>query len=88
MPGQMCDDPTSGMCAHRLLIERLSLPERFSRRWWTCQFIVSVTLTGLHLASAVADGAGGISRGPAIEDGGAINSRRLRLALVREMTLQ
>ncbi len=50
--------------------------------------MVSVTLTGLRLASAVADGKAGISRRPATEDGGVINSRRLRLALVREMTLQ
>jgi len=71
-----------------LLIERPSLPERFSRRWWVCQFMVSVTLTGLRLASSEADGKTGISRGPATEDGGAINSRRLRLALLREMTLQ
>ena len=81
-------EPTSRMCAQRLLIERPSLPERFSRRWWVCQFMVSVTLTGLRLASSEADGKAGISRRPATEDGGAINSRRLRLALVREMTLQ
>jgi hypothetical protein len=74
--------------AERVLVDRPSFPERFSRRWWVCQFMVSVTLTGLRLASAVADGSGGISRRPATEDGGAINSRRLRLALVREMTLQ
>ena len=50
--------------------------------------MVSVTLTGLRLASAVADGEAGISRRPATKDGGAINSRQLGLALVREMTLQ
>ena len=49
---------------------------------------MSVTLTGLRLASSGADGKAGISRGPATGDGGAINSRRLRLALVREITLQ
>jgi len=69
-------------------MDRPSQPERFSSRWWVCQFMVSVTLTGLRLASAVAVEAAGISGGPATEVGGAINSRRLRLVLVREITLQ
>ena len=50
--------------------------------------MLSVTLTGLRLASSFADGEAGISGGPATEDGGAINSRQLCLALVREITLQ
>ena len=47
--------PSSRMWAQRLLMLLPSYPERSSNRWWVAQDMVSVTRTGLRLATSEGD---------------------------------
>lgn len=71
------------MWAHRLLMLLPSYPERSSRRWWVAQDMVSVTRTGLRMASSAADAAADIAGDTAPEENGVINSSQVGWSRVR-----